>query len=611
MQTRIHFSVLRVFMDICQTRSVSHTAERLGKSRAHVSTRLKMLEETSGLQLLARDGGQLYVNEQGLSIGKSIYQLANLEHFVHACCQQPLPWQVINVRIPLRFWGGGISRALMLAVEAVRREFPHIFLHCEFLDDYSDYQYRQTPWLPSGAPAGSIDVRYATADADVHGQWLLLSNTRAHHDSDTPRPIIVPKMPWGIMQALTRAPEDTRYTYSERDYTQWLAKPLADGEQVLVNSLLLTAPLRRHHRCTPFPLTQTPGLQCLYSGHHPALATFRRHFMAAFSHADELPVWRDILNARQWRYFAALVAAGRFASAADTLCITQPALSKQIRLMERALRQPLVQHTPGSRHLRLTPNGDLLADTAQGMAIALEDLAQQISERRLRAQRELIIGILPSVDAHSALIATVMHHVERWQEAHPGLRVQICEAPHYRLVELLRRLDIQLAITEADSPWLVQYPVFAPEALGLVAPAAWFGDDVPSALPWTALNDYPLVLLGKASGIRRLIDRHCLTQGLNLLPAVESESLNLNRSWVAQGRYATILPASAVRSLLADGDAVFIPLHPAVSRQLNVSHLRQRELNDDERSLLDTLIRGEEDANTHSFPDHRVGKTLL
>ena len=169
----------------------------------------------------------------------------------------------------------------------------------------------------------------------------------------------------------------------------------------------------------------------------------------------------------------------------------------------------------------------------------------------------------------------------------PPLSARIYEAVHERLVEHLRRLDIQLAITEAPSPWLEQYPVFAPETLGLVAPAAWFTDAPPPAqLAWSELGDYPLVLPGKNVGIRYLIDRHCRAQNLALLPDIESDSLNLNSRWVAQGRYATILPASAMHSLIERGQAQFIPLMPPLERQLHISHLRHRQPGADEARLL-------------------------
>ena len=587
LQSRLSFSSLLTFMDVCQTRNASDSAQRLGKSLAYVSTRLKNLEEMTGLQLLVRGHGTLSANEQGLSIGKSVHQIANICAFVQNWCRNPSAnWQTAVVRIPMRFWGGGISCALMVALDAVRHEHPDIFLHCEFLDDYNDYQYRQSPWQPDCPHVGSIGIRYAGSESDIGGQWLLADNGA----TDNREHLIVPKMPWGIMQALPL--EDPRFTYSRRDYTQWLAQPLADGETLLVNRLLLTGSLMRRHRLTPITLPHPVGLQCLLSGHHPVLAAFRDHFIAAFNR-PVIPQCREArISARQWRYFSALAGSGRFGAAADQLCVTQPALSKQIRSMENTLGQTLIHRATGKRQIGLTPAGKLLADMARGIHSALDDLAQQISERRLRTQRELTIGILPSVDTQSALITTVMRHVRHWQDAHPDLRVHICEAPHYRLEELLRRLDIQLAITEADTPWLSQYPVFAAEPLGLVAPRTWFAGTVPDSMAWTALASYSLVLPGKSSGIRHLIDRHCLSLGITLLPAAESESLNLNRHWVTQGRHATILPASALQSLLDSGTAVFIPLHPPVSRQLKISHLRQRDLNADERSLLQALLHG-------------------
>ena len=97
------------------------------------------------------------------------------------------------------------------------------------------------------------------------------------------------------------------------------------------------------------------------------------------------------------------------------------------------------------------------------------------------------------------------------------------------------------------------------------------------------MGDYPLVLPGKNVGIRYLIDRHCRAQNLTLLPDIESDSLNLNSRWVAQGRYATILPASAMHSLIERGQAQFIPLTPPLERQL---HLRHRQPGADEARLL-------------------------
>ena len=586
LRDRLHFSTLMVFMEFCRTRSVSQTAANLGKSKAHVSVQLKTFAEQSGLTLYSRAGGHYYVNEQGLSIGKSIYHLANLNSFAATACNAPDDWQHITIRIPMRYWGGGISQALMHAIGEVRRQYPAIFYYCEFLDDYHDFQYRQRSWLPETRSLGSIDIRYTSAGADISGRWLALDNGHKTRHANW----IVPKMPWGIMQTLAQDLEtaDIPYTYCDADYTQKLAAPLPDGERLLVNELLLTEALRAPHHSEPFPQARRSGLHCLLQGEHPALAAFRDHYIHGF-HAENirLRAWGERISARQWRYFAALAEHKRFSRAADSLCITQPALSKLMSQLENRLGQKLLLREKGGRQLRLSPAGELLHTLGKGIAVALDDLGAQITERRRREKRELHIGILPSVDENSRLLATIMHHLDAWREQYPDIRVRIYEAVHERLVEHLRRLDIQLAIIEAPSPWLEQYPVFAPETLGLVAPAAWFTDAPPPAqLAWSELGDYPLVLPGKNVGIRYLIDRHCRAQNLALLPDIESDSLNLNSRWVAQGRYATILPASAMHSLIERGQAQFIPLMPPLERQLHISHLRHRQPGADEARLL-------------------------
>ena len=234
--------------DRCQPRQI--------QSARHVQ--LKTFAEQSGLTLYSRAGGHYYVNEQGLSIGKSIYHLANLNSFAATACSAPDDWQHITIRIPMRYWGGGISQALMHAIGEVRRQYPAILYYCEFLDDYHDFQYRQRSWLPETRPLGSIDIRYTSAGADISGRWLALDNGHKIRHANW----IVPKMPWGIMQTLAQDLEtaDIPYTYCDVDYTQKLAAPLPDGERLLVNELLLTEALRAPHHSEPFPQARRSGL---------------------------------------------------------------------------------------------------------------------------------------------------------------------------------------------------------------------------------------------------------------------------------------------------------------------------------------------------------------
>lgn len=578
---------LFAFMDFCHTRSVSESARRMGKAKSWLSTQLRAVEAQLALPLLRHEGGRLFVNEQGLSLAKAIFQLANVCTFCERFADTDASrWQHIVVRIPMRFWGGGISAALQQAVEACGQAFPDIFVYVDCVDEYSDYHYHQLSWLPSQTALGNVTVEYAIQDADVYGQWLVVGDSAAQS-------WVVPKMPWGVMQALMRcdAVQGGRYRFSDEDYTQWLAKPLAEGVGLLVNRLLLTPSLMQDNPAMVHDLPVGAGIRVSEAGNHPAVSHFKKAFLSALAEVRSAPCWSPSrLSAKQWRYFSALYDSRHFGEAAQCAYISQPALSKQISSMEAALGQSLFVRDVGRRAVTATPFAHGIYELAQAVEASLSSIVSQVNERRWRREKKLSIGILPSVDAKSNLIEMVMGNIDRWQASYADIRLSIFEAPHHQLVQHLQAMDIQLAITEADSPWLVQYPIFAPEPFGLIAPRVWFGDGVPAHWDWQTVTNYPLILPRHNTGMREIMDKHCLTLGFHLQPTLESGSLNLNRSWIVQGRYATIMPASAFHQSLAQGDMVFIPLYPLLYRQLKVSHLRSRRLSEIERSLLQALL---------------------
>src|SRR5947209_14750394 len=81
-----------------------------------------------------------------------------------------------------------------------------------------------------------------------------------------------------------------------------------------------------------------------------------------------------MLTLRQLRYLDALAANGHFGRAASALGVTQPALSVQVRELERALGGRLVDRMPGGA--RLTPFGNEIAGRSAGILAAVRDIEQ-------------------------------------------------------------------------------------------------------------------------------------------------------------------------------------------------------------------------------------------
>src|SRR5512138_2880866 len=89
------------------------------------------------------------------------------------------------------------------------------------------------------------------------------------------------------------------------------------------------------------------------------------------------------MELRHLRYFVAVAEEGGFVRAARRLHVAQPALSRQIRDLEREVGVELVERDP--RSSRLTPGGEAVLHEAQ----AILDRVNTAIERARRAKRGL------------------------------------------------------------------------------------------------------------------------------------------------------------------------------------------------------------------------------
>lgn len=161
------------------------------------------------------------------------------------------------------------------------------------------------------------------------------------------------------------------------------------------------------------------------------------------------------LNARPFRAFVAVADTGSFRRAADQLHISQPALSAQIREMERQLGFDLFTRT--SRRVALTPEGGLFLDRARRLVLETDWMNQAA---RAIGSDELRIGAAH----HSAQIQERQAVIERFMRANPDVPVRVRSRTHAQLFDELAGNEIDLAITlEVRAPGL-HHSTFDPAA---------------------------------------------------------------------------------------------------------------------------------------------------
>ncbi|WP_084614513.1 LysR family transcriptional regulator [Nakamurella lactea] len=119
------------------------------------------------------------------------------------------------------------------------------------------------------------------------------------------------------------------------------------------------------------------------------------------------------VHLRDLRYFVAVAEELHFTRASERLYISQPALSKQVSMLERTLGSELFERR--RRDVRLTPAGEALLPHARRL-IAEWDLATAAVERiRTERRSTLVVGMSTSPGRDGLLSA--IHH--RFTRQHP------------------------------------------------------------------------------------------------------------------------------------------------------------------------------------------------
>jgi DNA-binding transcriptional LysR family regulator len=154
-----------------------------------------------------------------------------------------------------------------------------------------------------------------------------------------------------------------------------------------------------------------------------------------------------MLDPRRLLTFLQVAEHGSFSRAAETLSLTQSAVSQQVAALERGLGTRLFDR--GQRGLRLTVPGEQLLEHARALADRLQLADTQVAELAARERRELRVGAFPS-----ALATIVPAAITRLVARRPDLEISVEEGRLSDLEARVRdgRLHIALGFQDAGAP---------------------------------------------------------------------------------------------------------------------------------------------------------------
>jgi DNA-binding transcriptional LysR family regulator len=289
------------------------------------------------------------------------------------------------------------------------------------------------------------------------------------------------------------------------------------------------------------------------------------------------------VHVRDLRYFVAVAEHRHFTRAAEALFISQPALSKQIRMLERQLRTTLL--TRDSRAVELTPAGEALLPHAKTLLAQWDNAQQDLATASAAQHATLVVGfstgigrgLLPLVRARladDAPHARLRMRQIPWDDPTGGLAARGAERSDAAFV--------WLPLPDVDNyRWL---PV-AEEPRMIALPAGHRLADAPS-IAFVDVLDEPFIALPAGSGALR--DFWLATDARDGRPVrIGAEASSTDETVEA-------LAAGLGVCLVAAGNAHLIDRPEIVIRPttgIDPSRLVFAWRRDDDRPLLDALRR--------------------
>ena len=252
------------------------------------------------------------------------------------------------------------------------------------------------------------------------------------------------------------------------------------------------------------------------------------------------------MDLKQLEYFVRVAEMGSFTRASISLDVAQPALSRQIRLLEVELRQSLL--TRNGRGAVPTEAGNLLLEHGRGILHQVALTREELSASRGSLAGKVSIGLPPSL---SKLIIVPL--ALEFRKHLPQAQLTLTEGFSVLMHEGLRvgNLDMAVLYNPDQSPEL-EMSMLHEDELSLISPAAATATTKararavaakPQSASLSDVADLPLILPSRPNAFRILLEGEMMSIGKRPNVILEVDGLNAILNLVKEGLGHAVLPS--------------------------------------------------------------------
>ncbi|KAA1172284.1 LysR family transcriptional regulator [Marinobacter salinexigens] len=270
------------------------------------------------------------------------------------------------------------------------------------------------------------------------------------------------------------------------------------------------------------------------------------------------------IDLRQLNTFLTVADTGSFSRASEKLFVAQPALSRQIRMLEEALNvEVFVRH---GRGVVLTAAGELLYERARTLLQSLERTQADVTAVAGEVTGQVIFGLLPTV-THSFSASIIENYRKRFPQVQ--LAVKSAMSGTMQRMVMQHRLNLAISYTNSNHKNLRFRPLIE-EPLYLISPNNTRVSKL-SEITLDEVLELPLVMPEEKHGLRVTIEKVAAERKKIPKLAMEVSAWPMLTDMVRRGLGYSVLSPAAVHDMVQRDEVVAIPItSPELTRTLAI-----------------------------------------
>lgn len=254
---------------------------------------------------------------------------------------------------------------------------------------------------------------------------------------------------------------------------------------------------------------------------------------------------------KQLEYFLAVAENLSFTKAAEIIHVAQPAISQQIKQLERELGISLFHRD--NKRVTLTEAGKLLRSHAENILQKVDNSIKTIEELRGLERGTVSIGM--SSTMAGVLMADL---VKEFQQKFPHIKLKISETITSNSVHRLKEGELDIAIVSLPLPEQesnIEVTPLYEETLDAIVPYNHpLAQEGVEEINLIDLNKYQWILANNSNTLRHLINETCESKGFSPVVRIEVDRITSVKNLLLFSETGiTLLPQTAVNYELSLG----------------------------------------------------------